>query len=120
MRDTGVDLLAVSFGNAHGSYVAAPVFDFELLEEIAVSTERPLVLHGGSGTPAADLKRAIDIGIRKVNVATELKKAIYEELVRSRSASAETTLTVALAAAKTPLSEAVARWCDLTGSSGKA
>lgn len=67
---TGVDALAVAIGNAHGNYPVAPTLAFDVLEEIQKKTDVPLVLHGGSGITDADFRRAISLGIVKVNIAT--------------------------------------------------
>lgn len=67
---TGVDALAVAIGNAHGNYPVAPTLAFDILEEIQKKTDLPLVLHGGSGITDADFRRAISLGIVKVNIAT--------------------------------------------------
>ena len=71
-KATGVDALAVSIGTAHGYYTAEPKLDIPRCAAIADALpETPLVLHGGSGTPLADVRRAIEAGIAKVNIATE-------------------------------------------------
>ncbi|MBR0241960.1 MAG: class II fructose-bisphosphate aldolase, partial [Kiritimatiellae bacterium] len=71
-KDTGVDALAVSIGTAHGYYKAEPKLDIPRCAAIAEALpDTPLVLHGGSGTPLADVRRAIESGIAKVNIATE-------------------------------------------------
>ena len=71
-KETGVDALAVSIGTAHGYYKAAPKLDIPRCAAIAGALpDVPLVLHGGSGTPLADVRRAIESGIAKVNIATE-------------------------------------------------
>lgn len=67
---TGIDALAVAIGNAHGNYPAAPKLAFDVLEEIDKRTEVPLVLHGGSGITDADFRRAVSLGIVKINIAT--------------------------------------------------
>lgn len=67
---TGIDALAVAIGNAHGNYPAAPILAFDVLEEIDQRTEVPLVLHGGSGITDADFRRAVSLGIVKINIAT--------------------------------------------------
>lgn len=72
---TGIDSLAVAIGTAHGLYKSEPKLDFERLEEIRNTVSIPLVLHGASGLSDEDIKRAISLGICKVNVATELKIA---------------------------------------------
>ena len=71
-KATGVDALAVSIGTAHGYYKAEPKLDIPRCAAIAAELpDTPLVLHGGSGTPLADVRRAIESGIAKVNIATE-------------------------------------------------
>jgi fructose-bisphosphate aldolase class II len=71
-KATGVDALAVSIGTAHGYYKAEPKLDIARCAAIAEALpDVPLVLHGGSGTPLADVRRAIESGIAKVNIATE-------------------------------------------------
>lgn len=75
---TGIDALAVAIGNAHGNYPVAPTLAFDVLEEIHKNTNVPLVLHGGSGITDADFRRAISLGIVKVNIAT----ASFNRLVK--------------------------------------
>lgn len=71
-RQTGVDALAVSIGTAHGYYKQEPKLDIDRCRAIAdAMPEVPLVLHGGSGTPLADVRKVIQCGIAKVNIATE-------------------------------------------------
>lgn len=69
-QQTGIDALAVAIGNAHGNYPVAPTLAFDVLEEIQQKTSVPLVLHGGSGITDADFRKAISLGIVKVNIAT--------------------------------------------------
>ena len=78
-RQTGIDALAVAIGTAHGLYKQAPVLDFDRLRQIAAKTEIPLVLHGGSDTPAAMLKQCIALGIAKINIATEFQALFLRE-----------------------------------------
>lgn len=73
VEKTGIDSLAVAIGTAHGMYKEEPKLDFERLAEIRKKVDIPLVLHGASGVPADQVKKAIELGITKVNIATELK-----------------------------------------------
>lgn len=75
-----VDALAVGIGNAHGLYKGRPNLDFDRLREVAEVCTAPLVLHGGSGIPADMIQTAIEIGIRKINVATEVRLAYVKGL----------------------------------------
>ena len=77
------DALAIGIGNAHGLYKGTPHFDFDRLTACRKLDTPPLVLHGGSGTPDEMLRKAIELGIRKINVATELRMAYMEGLEAS-------------------------------------
>ena len=71
-KATGVDALAVSIGTAHGFYKAEPKLDIARCQEIADALpDVPLVLHGGSCTPLADVRKSVEAGIAKINIATE-------------------------------------------------
>jgi len=69
---TGVDFLAVSVGTMHGVYKSKPNLKIDLVGQINVAVKKPLVLHGGSGTPDDQVKAAIAKGISKVNVGTNV------------------------------------------------
>lgn len=78
-EQTGADALAVAIGNAHGNYPVAPTLQFDILEKINKNTgDIPLVLHGGTGITPADFRKAIHLGIRKINIAT----ASFDSLTR--------------------------------------
>src|SRR5690606_32698415 len=82
VNETGIDALAVAVGTAHGFYKEEPTLQLELLSEIAAATSATLVLHGGSGVPEDQLKKAISRGICKVNLATEIKNIFMKTLQR--------------------------------------
>lgn len=75
VRETGVDALAVAIGTAHGPYKGEPKLDFHRLEMINCRVETPIVLHGASGVPAESIRRAIALGVRKINIDTEIRQA---------------------------------------------
>ena len=83
---TGVDALAVAIGTAHGNYPKGkvPKLDFERLKLLKQTLKIPLVLHGGSGAGEDNLKKAINLGINKINVATDAfsiaKKSMLDAL----------------------------------------
>lgn len=79
-RETGVDALAVAIGNAHGFYKEAPKLDFKTLKHIRAATGCCLVLHGSSGIPDEQLQKAIQSGISKINLATEIKAVFMQKL----------------------------------------
>lgn len=72
---TGIDALAVAVGNAHGDYKFPPKLDFDRIKTIAARTGLPLVLHGGSGLADSDFRTAVQRGICKVNIFTDIDKA---------------------------------------------
>jgi tagatose 1,6-diphosphate aldolase GatY/KbaY len=82
VSDTGVDCLAVAIGNVHGIYRGRPRLDFPLLRHITTATTVPLALHGASGLPTADVRRAVQGGIAKVNVNTALRQAYLARTAR--------------------------------------
>ena len=79
---TGIQSLAVAIGTAHGFYKGEPRLDFDRLSEIRNVVSIPLVLHGASGVPDEMIKMSVELGICKVNFATELRAA-YTKGVRS-------------------------------------
>ena len=85
VKETKVDLLAVSIGNFHGIEVSGidPNLRLDVLKAVAEKTGNTfLVLHGGSGTPEDDIREAINLGIVKININTELRLAFSGNLRR--------------------------------------
>lgn len=79
VRTSGLGCLAVSIGNVHGHYTGTPALDWERLERLR-ELGVPLALHGASGLPDGDVRRAVALGIAKVNVNTELRAAYFGAL----------------------------------------
>lgn len=77
-KETGVDAIALSIGNAHGLYKKEPKLNFEILQASKELVDVPLVLHGGSGISAEDFRNCIRHGIRKINVATATFLAVEQ------------------------------------------
>jgi tagatose 1,6-diphosphate aldolase GatY/KbaY len=77
---TGADLLAVAVGNVHGMYKGEPQLRWDVLQDIAVRTHLPLVLHGASGIPAGELVKAAGMNVGKVNFNTELRTGVLATL----------------------------------------
>ena len=72
IADLGIDFLAAGIGNIHGVYPANwKGLNFEALDKIQAVGDMPLVLHGGTGIPADMIKKAITLGVAKINVNTE-------------------------------------------------
>ena len=73
VEETGVDSLAIAVGTAHGVYKGEPKIDFDRIKAIRGKVTIPLVLHGSSGVPYEALKKAISLGICKINIDTDLR-----------------------------------------------
>lgn len=74
VEEAGIDALAAALGSVHGDYDGEPVLGFDEMKEISELTGAPLVLHGGSGIPEFQIKKAIEYGHTKINVNTELQQ----------------------------------------------
>ncbi|MEX0593495.1 MAG: class II fructose-bisphosphate aldolase [Balneolaceae bacterium] len=92
VQRTGVNALAVAIGSAHGFYTKDPKLDLDLLSEIHSATDAALVLHGGSGIPDEQLQEGIRRGIRKINLATEIKNIFMKTVQKELSGSDEIDL----------------------------
>ena len=122
VEETGVTCLAVAVGTAHGRYKKPPKLDIERIKAIREATNNTaLVLHGGSGVPDEEIKKAVKAGIRKMNFATDICYAFLdcclEELKKDDRAIAVDNFM------KKPI-EAVKNFCisriKLVGADGKA
>ena len=81
VAETGVDYLAIAIGTAHGKYKGVPKLDFDRLDTIKKDLNMPIVLHGASGVSDESIKKAVSLGINKINIDTELRCA-YTDKVR--------------------------------------
>lgn len=77
---TGVDALAVAVGTSHAMLTRDAALDLELITRLRAAVPVPLVLHGSSGVPDADLTRAVDAGMTKINIATHLNHTFTDAL----------------------------------------
>lgn len=77
---TDVDALAVAIGTSHGVYKKTPELRIDRLDEITAVCDRPLVLHGGSGTPDDQMQNAIHHGITKINIYSDVVGALNKGL----------------------------------------
>ncbi len=109
VKETGVDCLAVAIGSAHGFYKQAPKLDIERLREIAAATDALLVLHGSSGIPDDQIRAAIEGGIVKVNLATEIKDNFMRALKNVLAETDEIDLRKVFPAAMAPTVEMLER-----------
>ena len=121
VKETGVDALAVSIGTLHGLYRGTPKLDFDRLAQIRSVCPIPLVLHGGSDTPDQDLRRAIEIGIAKINIWTDVRLPFLRALKATLNGPLEKIeVREAFAAARAAASHVVRQKNQLLGSTGKA
>lgn len=79
---TGIDVLAVAIGNIHGVYKNPPTLDFARFKEITELVDVYFSLHGGSGIPEGQIRKAIAMGVSKINVSTELRLAFHDGLAQ--------------------------------------
>ena len=79
---TGVDALAISFGNAHGTYRGEPNLDLDLVREIYALVEVPLVMHGASGLADDEYRKIVEAGISKVCYYTAMGKRVARDIYR--------------------------------------
>ncbi len=118
VEDTGIDTLAVAIGTAHGMYKGEPKLDFERIKEIQKLVDVPLVLHGASGVPDESVKKAISLGMAKINIATELKNpmaaAIKEVLKNPEENDPRNYMGAAREAVKNVVKEKI-RLCQSEG-----
>jgi fructose-bisphosphate aldolase class II len=121
VKETGVDALAVSIGTLHGLYKGTPHLDFERIAQLRAACPIPLVLHGGSDTPDQDLRRAIEIGIDKINIWTDVRIPFLQTLKEKLDAPiGKIEVHEAFGAARSAATEIIRQKNQLLGSAGKA
>lgn len=81
VEGTNVDYLAIAIGTAHGKYKGIPKLDHNRLDVIKKDLDMPIVLHGASGVGEDEITKAIELGINKINIDTDLRVA-YTDKVR--------------------------------------
>ena len=81
VEKTGVDTLAIAIGTAHGIYTKGmkPELKLDLLKEIRETVNVPLVLHGGSSNPDAEIAESVKLGVSKINISSDIKAAYYNK-----------------------------------------
>jgi len=118
---TGIDSLAVAIGTAHGKYQGEPKLDFERLAAIREKVDIPLVLHGASGLTEAQLKKAISLGICKINIDTDIRVAFSDGIksVLAKDPNAYDPRTLCTPSRQL-MQEVVQKKMRIFGSTGKA
>lgn len=123
VEETGVDSLAIAIGTSHGLYPADknPELRHDLLEQIKAAVGIPLVLHGGSSNPDAELARAVSLGINKINISSDIKVSYHNRMreilgTDERLREPNAIQPEPIAALKVTAAEKI----DLFGAAGKA
>ncbi len=119
VEKTGVDALAIAVGTAHGAYKLPPKLDFERIRTIARTVDVPLVLHGGSGLTDQDFQKAIECGISKINIFTDINVAAVEAEFRAFDSMNKGIIDL-IPAAVEAIKNSVIQKMKLFGSVGKA
>ena len=121
VEQTGVESLAIAIGTAHGQYKGEPKLDFDRLAKIKSLVNIPIVLHGSSGVPDQSIRRAIELGVRKINIDTNIREAFVGEMRRvMMDKPDEIDPRKILGPAREAATTIIAGKIRLFGSSGKA
>ena len=118
---TDVDAMAVAIGTAHGVYAKTPTLRIDRLDEITAVCDRPLVLHGGSGTPNDQMQRAIRHGITKINIYSDIVAAMNAALKEKLNSmqNPATWPAYVFENARTAIMQVVHEKCNTFGSAGR-
>lgn len=120
VRETKVDSLAVALGNIHAAYGESVSIDLDHLKLIHERVGVPIVLHGGTGVPHADVKKAISLGVSKVNIATEWRRASIDYLRGHLADPTQNDFFAIIQGIRATIGTIVKEKIELFGSAGKA
>ncbi len=121
VKETDVDYLAIAVGTAHGVYTGEPKLDFDRIKTIKELLNIPLVLHGSSGVPEESIKKAVSLGINKINIDTDIRMAFAEavkEFITNNPESIDPRKI--LGPAKEAMKEVIKEKLHIFGSVGRA
>ncbi len=118
VAETGIDVLAIAFGTTHGIPDEEQVLDFEHLKRIREVTDLPLVAHGGDGTTAESWRKAIALGLTKINIGATLAQA--GQVALREALNEGTPYRESLVAQRKAIQRVVADYLEIFGSAGKA
>lgn len=121
VKSTGIDCLAVAIGTAHGKYPQGfiPHINFELLKEIKIATDNfPIALHGSSGSGEDNIRKAVEAGINKINLATDLQEAAKRGAEQALAQGGDYMSMIQNA--ELSCKNLLMRWMELSGSCGRA
>lgn len=120
---TGVDCLAIAVGTAHGEYPKGliPHINFQRIKEVKDSTNgMPIALHGGSGSGDENIRKAVEAGINKVNMVTDVFVTCRERTKEILSENPKIGYINLMMEVEECVKSFIEHWIDLTGSEGKS
>ncbi len=118
---TGIDTYAAAIGNLHGTYPVPKTLDIELLKNIRDAVDCNISLHGGSGTPGHYFIEAVKIGVQKININSDMRRAYRDTLVKVlEDNKSEYAVVKLMGAVEDAVQEVVESKIDLFNSAGKA
>ncbi len=121
VKRTKVDTLAVSIGNMHGMFMEHEHLDLKRLQAIRGQVDIPLVLHGASGVDAKEIKEAIKLGVKIINIDTDLRRVFTSSLRQTLEANpAEMDPRRILSPSIDAIQELVGKHVKIFGSAGKS
>ncbi|QMV16105.1 D-tagatose-1,6-bisphosphate aldolase subunit GatY [Vibrio spartinae] len=120
--ETGIDALAVSYGSSHGHYPqgVVPELNFDILTKIKQATHAPLVLHGGSGVGADNIKQSVALGINKINVGSDFMKANVNCIQEQLHENPNKNYWEIIRQAEEQSKEIIKYYISISGSEGKS
>lgn len=121
VEKTGIESLAIAIGTAHGQYKGEPKLDFARLSKIKSLVKIPIVLHGSSGVPDESVRKAIQLGVCKVNIDTNIREAFVWAMRKSMEDNpGEIDPRKLLGPARDAATDVIREKIKVFGSSGKA
>jgi len=122
VQETGIDALAIAIGTSHGLYPKGfvPKLNLELLKKIKSRVSIPLVLHGGSDNHDNEIAEAVNLGINKINISSDIKAAYYRKMREVMKDETVRTPASATPPCVEAMKEVAAHKIDLFRAGGKA
>ena len=122
LQNTHADCLAIACGTAHGQYPkgVVPRIRFDIIRAVKEVTDVPIALHGGSGSGDENIRKAIEAGINKVNVCTEIFNYVRDDMKKALEENPDIDLLSLVSRAENAAKEIGRHFILLTGSQGKA
>ena len=118
---TGIDTYAAAIGNLHGLYPVPKTLDIDLLKQVREALDCNISLHGGSGTPGHYFIEAVKVGVQKININSDMRKAYRDTLVKVLDDNkTEYAVVKLMGTVEEAVQEVVESKIDLFNSAGKA